>query len=56
VTEEAGYGWRFFRDTARSRTRKAALPTFALVCALLRSLHMPPSLALPYLNLVFRKR
>jgi SAM-dependent methyltransferase len=56
VTEEAGYGWRFFRDTARSRTRKAVLPTFALTCALLRSLHLPPSLALPYLNLVFRKR
>src|SRR5207302_1704044 len=31
VTEEAGYGWRFFRATARSRTRRALLPMFALV-------------------------
>ena len=23
LTEAAGYGWRFFRDTARSRTRRA---------------------------------
>ncbi|HEY3189165.1 MAG TPA: class I SAM-dependent methyltransferase, partial [Solirubrobacteraceae bacterium] len=30
VTEEAGYGWRFFRDTARSRTRRALLPAFAV--------------------------
>src|SRR4030095_5496376 len=28
VTEEAGYGFRFFRDTARSRTRSAVLPLF----------------------------
>jgi SAM-dependent methyltransferase len=56
VTEEAGYGWNFFRDTARSRTRKLALPVFALTCAALRGLRLPPSLALPYLNLVFRKR
>jgi len=56
VTEEAGYGWRFFRDTARSRTRKLVLPAFALACGVLRSLHLPPSLALPYLNLVLRKR
>ncbi len=56
VTEEAGYGWRFFRDTARSRTRKLLLPSFALVCRALRHLHLPLSLALPYLNLVFRKR
>ena len=26
VTEEAGYGWRFFRDTARTATRRALLP------------------------------
>ena len=29
VTEDAGYGWRFFRDTARSRTRRALLPPSA---------------------------
>src|SRR2546426_1889245 len=56
VTEEAGDGWSFFRDTARSRTRKRLLPAFALTCAALRRLRLPPSLALPYLNLVFRKR
>ncbi len=55
VTEEAGYGWRFFRETARSRTRRAALPVFAAACAALRTLGLPPSLALPYFNLVFRK-
>lgn len=56
VTEEAGYGWRFFRDTARSRTRRSLLPAFGLVCAGLRRLGLSPSLALPYLNLVLRKR
>jgi hypothetical protein len=55
VTEEAGYGWRFFRETARSRTRRALLPAFAVACAGLSRLRLPPSLALPYLNLVFRK-
>ena len=55
VTEEAGYGWRFFRATARSRARRASLPVFAAAVALLRALGQPPSLALPYLNLVFRK-
>ena len=55
VTEKAGYGWRFFRDTARSRTRRALLPAFAVVCAALRRAGRPPSLALPYLNVVFRK-
>jgi SAM-dependent methyltransferase len=55
VTEEAGYGWRFFRETARSRTRRALLPGFALACGVLRALGRPPSLALPYLNLVLRK-
>src|SRR5206468_11432832 len=29
VTEDAGYGWVFFRDTARSRIRKGLLPAFA---------------------------
>jgi SAM-dependent methyltransferase len=56
VTEEAGYGWRFFRETARSRRRRAALPVFALPCGLLAAVGLPPSLALPYFNLVFRKR
>ena len=52
---EAGYRWRLFRETARSRTRRAALPVFAAACAALRALGLPPSLALPYFNLVFRK-
>ena len=51
VTEEAGYGFRFFRDTARSRARRA----FAASAGALRALGRPPSLALPYLNLLFRK-
>jgi SAM-dependent methyltransferase len=56
VTEEAGYGWSFFRATARSRTRRALLPAFAAAVAVLRAAGRPPSLCLPYLNLVFRKR
>lgn len=56
VTEEAGYGWRFFRDTARSRTRRTVLPVFAVTCAALRAMRRPPSLALPYLNIVLEKR
>lgn len=56
VTEEAGYGWRFFRATARSRMRRAALPLFAVLIAGLRSAGRSPSLCLPYLNLLFRKR
>jgi SAM-dependent methyltransferase len=55
VTEEAGYGWQFFRATARSRTRRALLPAFALATAALRAAGRPPSLALPYLNLLFRR-
>jgi SAM-dependent methyltransferase len=55
VTEEAGYGWRFFRDTARSRTRRSVLPLFSVVCAGLSRIGRSPSLALPYLNMVFRK-
>ena len=55
VTEEAGYGWRFFRDTARSRTRRALLPLFGIACGTLRLLGLPPSLALPYFNIVLRK-
>src|SRR5881628_1864150 len=37
VTEEAGYGWRFFHDTARSSTRRALLPLFAVLCAAARA-------------------
>jgi len=55
VTENAGYGWRFFRDTARSRTRRAALPLFRAACAAARAAGQPPSGCLPYLNLLFRK-
>jgi SAM-dependent methyltransferase len=55
VTEEAGYGLRFFHATARSRTRRAVLPIFAAAGAALRAVGRPPSLALPYLNLLFRK-
>ena len=56
VTEEAGYGWHFFRATARSRVRRALLPLFAAAVAVLRTLRRPPSLCLPYLNLLLRKR
>jgi len=56
LTEEAGYGWRFFCDTARSRIRRAVLPIFAALCRALGALRLSPSLALPYFNLVFRKR
>jgi len=55
VTEAAGYGWRFFRATARSRTRRALLPLFAMACAALAAAGRPPSLALPYLNLLLHK-
>jgi len=55
LTEPAGYGLRFFRDTARSRTRRALLPVFAAAARALEMLGRPPSLALPYLNLVFKK-
>jgi 2-polyprenyl-3-methyl-5-hydroxy-6-metoxy-1,4-benzoquinol methylase len=55
VTEAAGYGWAFFRDTARSRTRRALLPAFALAVAALRAAGRPPSLCLPYLNLLFHR-
>jgi SAM-dependent methyltransferase len=56
VTEEAGFGWSFFRDTARSRIRRSVLPVFSLVCGGLRRMGLSPSLALPYLNLLLRKR
>ena len=55
MTEEAGYGWKFFRDTMRSHIRQAVLPIFAVLCGGLARLNLSPSLALPYFNLVFRK-
>jgi len=55
VTEEAGYGWRFFRATAHSRTRRMLLPVFAALAAGLRAAGRAPSLCLPYLNLLFQK-
>ena len=55
VTETAGYGWRFFRDTARSRIRRALLPVFAAGATALRAAGRPPSLCLPYFNLLFLK-
>jgi SAM-dependent methyltransferase len=56
VTETAGYGWRFFRDTARSRSRRVLLPMFAAMTAVMRAAGRSPSLCLPYFNLLFRKR
>jgi len=55
VTEAAGYGFRFFRATARSRTRRALMPLFVAAAWTLQAAGQPPSLALPYLNLVFRR-
>jgi SAM-dependent methyltransferase len=55
VTEAAGYGWRFFRDTARSRARRALLPVFAGPAAALRAVGRSSSLCLPYFNLLFQK-
>ena len=55
VTEEAGYGWRFFNDTARSSTRRALLPVFAVLCAAARAVGQPPSVCLPYLNMLLLK-
>jgi SAM-dependent methyltransferase len=55
LTERAGYGFRFFRDSASSRTRRALLPLFATAARALGMLGRPPSHALPYLNLVFKK-
>jgi SAM-dependent methyltransferase len=56
VTEEAGYGLGFFRSTARSRWRRAALPVLGTLGGLLAATGRSPSLVLPYFNLVFRKR
>ncbi len=56
LTEEIGYGWRFFRATARSRLRRSLLPFFGAGCRALAAAGRSPSLALPYFNLIFRKR
>ncbi|MDP2627758.1 MAG: class I SAM-dependent methyltransferase [Candidatus Rokubacteria bacterium] len=56
LTEEAGYGWAFFRATARSWRRRALLPLFAVLIGALRAFGLVPSLALPYYNLLLRKR
>jgi SAM-dependent methyltransferase len=56
VTEEAGYGLQFFRATARSRWRRAALPVLGALGVVLAAAGRSPSLVLPYFNLVFRKR
>jgi SAM-dependent methyltransferase len=53
LTEPAGYGLQFFRATARSRTRRALLPLFGVAAAALGAAGRPPSLVLPYLNLLF---
>ncbi len=50
---EAGYGWRFFRATARSRTRRALLPLFGAPRPAGRG-RPAASVALPYLDLLFR--
>jgi 2-polyprenyl-3-methyl-5-hydroxy-6-metoxy-1,4-benzoquinol methylase len=55
VTEEAGYGLRFFRDTVRSRSGRALLPVLSAAAAVLASVGGSPSYALPYLNLLFRR-
>jgi SAM-dependent methyltransferase len=55
ITEEAGYGLRYFRDTARSRKRRALLPLFEVAARSLAAAGLPPSYALPYLNLLFRR-
>jgi SAM-dependent methyltransferase len=56
VTEAAGYGWRFFRDTAGARPRRRALlRLLAGPAAALRLAGRSPSLCLPYFNLLFQK-
>ncbi|MGH7346054.1 MAG: methyltransferase domain-containing protein [Candidatus Rokuibacteriota bacterium] len=54
VTEAAGYGWRFFPRTAGRRIRKLG-PILEAMCGLARAVGQPPSVCLPYLNLLLRK-
>src|SRR5262249_57873625 len=56
VTETAGYGWRFFLDTARSRSRRTLLPMFTAMTTGVRAAGRPPPLRLAYFNLLFRNR
>jgi len=55
LTEEIGYGYRFFKQHVGSRKGKAAVPVLAALRALAQWLDVPPSFFLPYLNLVFQK-
>lgn len=55
LTEEIGYGYGFFARHAKSRKGMAARPVLAALRGLARWLDVPPSLFLPYLNLVFQK-
>jgi 2-polyprenyl-3-methyl-5-hydroxy-6-metoxy-1,4-benzoquinol methylase len=55
VTEEAGYGLRFLCDTVRSKKARALLPLLRAAAAALAAAGRSPSLALPYLNLLFRR-
>jgi len=55
LTEEIGYGYRFFKQHVRSRKGRVVLPLLAVFRALARRLDVPPSFFLPYLNLVFQK-
>jgi len=43
------------RKTLDNRAWFLVLPVFALACAALQAAGRPPALALPYLNLIFRK-
>jgi SAM-dependent methyltransferase len=55
VTEAAGYGWQFFPKIAGRRISRLK-PILAACVAALRAVGQPPSLCLPYFNLLFRKR
>jgi 2-polyprenyl-3-methyl-5-hydroxy-6-metoxy-1,4-benzoquinol methylase len=65
VTEEAGYGLRYFRNqyahdsahakTRRARIRRAMLRPVDAVAGGLAAVGVSPSRALPYLNLLFRR-
>jgi SAM-dependent methyltransferase len=55
VTEEAGYGSRFFAKVAGRRMIRLG-PTLDLFVTVLRAGGVTPSRCLPYFNLLFRKR
>jgi 2-polyprenyl-3-methyl-5-hydroxy-6-metoxy-1,4-benzoquinol methylase len=55
VTEEAGYGLPFFNATVRSRKGRALLPVLRVAAGVFAAVGRSPSLALPYLNLLFRR-